>query len=50
MITEQDKVLNTPTSVVTDAKKEGLLIHPFTQRNEQFRLASNYGGNPINEL
>jgi glycerophosphoryl diester phosphodiesterase len=50
VITEQDKVLNTPTSVVTDAKKEGLLIHPFTQRNEQFRLASNYGGNPVNEL
>jgi glycerophosphoryl diester phosphodiesterase len=50
VITEQDKVLNTPTSVVTDAKNEGLLIHPFTQRNEQFRLASNYGGNPINEF
>lgn len=50
VITEQDKVLNTPTSVVTDAKNEGLLVHPFTQRNEQFRLASNYGGNPINEF
>jgi glycerophosphoryl diester phosphodiesterase len=26
-----------------------LLIHTWTFRNEQRRLASDYGGNPINE-
>jgi glycerophosphoryl diester phosphodiesterase len=50
LVTEQDKILNTPTSVVSDAKREGLLVHPFTQRNEQNRLASNYAGNPVNEF
>lgn len=49
-ITEQDKVLNPPTSVVADAHTAGLLVHAFTQRNEPARLASNYAGNPVNEF
>lgn len=49
-VNEQDRVLNPPTSVVADAHALGLLVHPFTQRNEQARLASNYGGNPVNEF
>jgi glycerophosphoryl diester phosphodiesterase len=49
-VNEQDRVLNAPTAVVADAHAAGLLVHPFTQRNEQFRLASNYAGNPVNEL
>jgi glycerophosphoryl diester phosphodiesterase len=49
-VTEQDRVLNPPTSVVADAHAAGLLVHPFTQRNEQARLASDYGGNPVNEF
>ena len=39
-----------PTTVVADAKREGLLIHPFTQRNEPGRLAKDYLGSPVNEL
>jgi glycerophosphoryl diester phosphodiesterase len=50
LVNEQDRVLNPPTSVVADAHARGLLVHPFTQRNEQARLASNFGGNPVNEL
>ena len=49
-INEQDRVLNPPTRVVADAHARGLVVHPFTQRNEQARLASNFGGNPVNEL
>ncbi len=47
---ERDRVLLPPSTVVADAKREGLLIHPFTQRNEQRRLASDYAGNPVNEF
>ena len=50
LVNEQDRVLNPPTSVVADAHARGLLVHPFTQRNEQARLASDFGGNPVNEL
>ena len=50
LVDERDRVLNPPTSVVADAHALGLVVHPFTQRNEQFRLASDYGGNPVNEF
>jgi glycerophosphoryl diester phosphodiesterase len=49
-VNEQDRVLTVATSVVADAKRVGLLVHPFTQRNEQRRLASDYKGNPVNEF
>jgi glycerophosphoryl diester phosphodiesterase len=35
--------------VVANAHAIGLLVHPYTFRNEPRRLASNYAGNPINE-
>ncbi|MGE5347189.1 MAG: hypothetical protein ACM3JH_14650, partial [Acidithiobacillales bacterium] len=35
--------------VVANAHKAGLLVHPFTFRNEQKRLASDFEGNPVNE-
>jgi glycerophosphoryl diester phosphodiesterase len=39
-----------PTSVVPNAHARGLLVHPYTFRNEQSRLPSaDYGGNPVNE-
>ena len=50
LVDERDRVLNPPTNVVADAHALGLVVHPFTQRNEQFRLASDYGGNPVNEF
>jgi glycerophosphoryl diester phosphodiesterase len=49
-IDERDRELLEPSSVVADAHAAGLLVHAYTQRNEQRRLASNYKGNPVNEF
>jgi glycerophosphoryl diester phosphodiesterase len=49
LVDERDRALLPPTAVVADAHKAGLLVHPYTFRNEQKRLASNYAGNPVNE-
>jgi glycerophosphoryl diester phosphodiesterase len=49
-VDERDRVLLEPSSVVADAHAAGLLVHAYTQRNEQRRLASNYKGNPVNEF
>jgi glycerophosphoryl diester phosphodiesterase len=38
-----------PTSVVADAHRAGLRVHPFTFRNEASRMAPGFGGNPITE-
>lgn len=46
---ERDRVLLPPTDVVANAHKAGLLVHPFTFRNEPKRLASDFEGNPVNE-
>jgi glycerophosphoryl diester phosphodiesterase len=46
---DADRTLIAPSTVVADAKAAGLLVHPFTFRNEQRRLAKDYAGNPINE-
>jgi glycerophosphoryl diester phosphodiesterase len=48
-IDEADRTLAAPTTVVADAHAAGLLVHPFTFRNEPRRLAKDYGGNPVNE-
>ena len=34
------------TTLVADAHKAGLFVHPFTFRNERRRLASDYDGDP----
>jgi glycerophosphoryl diester phosphodiesterase len=44
-----DRVTIAPSSVIADAHAAGLLVHPFTFRNEQYRLASDFKGNPVNE-
>jgi glycerophosphoryl diester phosphodiesterase len=49
LIDERDRVLLKPTDVLANAHKLGLLVHPYTFRNEQKRLTGSYGGNPINE-
>ncbi|WP_235335093.1 phytase, partial [Aphanizomenon flos-aquae] len=46
VINDADKVTLAPTSLVSDAHKEGLLVHPYTFRNESRSLASNYNNNP----
>jgi glycerophosphoryl diester phosphodiesterase len=38
-----------PTDLVERAHKVGLIIHTWTFRNEQRRLLSDYGGNPVDE-
>ena len=38
-----------PTDLIDRAHKAGLLVHAYTFRNEQRRLASDYAGNPVNE-
>jgi glycerophosphoryl diester phosphodiesterase len=49
LVNESDRELLPPTDLVERAHDHGLLIHTWTFRNEQRRLASDYGGNPINE-
>jgi len=49
LVNETDRVLLLPTDLVERAHDHGLLIHTWTFRNEQRRLASDFGGNPVNE-
>ena len=48
-VDEQDRKLLPPTDLIERAHEHGLQIHTWTFRNEQSRLVSDYGGNPINE-
>jgi len=48
-VNDADRKLLPPTAVIANAHAQGLVVHPFTFRNEQRRLASNYAGNPVNE-
>jgi glycerophosphoryl diester phosphodiesterase len=43
------RTLAPPTDLIQRAHAHGLEIHTWTFRNEQSRLVSDYGGNPINE-
>jgi len=38
-----------PSTLINDAHKAGLLVHPYTFRNEQRRLAADYAGDPKKE-
>ncbi len=49
LVNDADRKLLPPTGVVANAHAAGLLVHPFTFRDEQRRLASDFSGNPINE-
>jgi glycerophosphoryl diester phosphodiesterase len=49
LISDADRLLQKPTSLVRDAHRVGLLVHPYTFRNEGFFLAPNYNGNPERE-
>lgn len=46
---EASRKLLAPTDLIARAHKAGLLVHTWTFRNEQRRLASDYAGNPVNE-
>lgn len=44
-ISDADRRLQEPTSLVDDAHAAGLLVHPYTFRSEDFFLAQDYDGN-----
>jgi glycerophosphoryl diester phosphodiesterase len=46
---DSQRTLLPPTDLIQRAHAHGLLVHTWTFRNEQHRLVSDYGGNPINE-
>ncbi|MDP5337031.1 MAG: esterase-like activity of phytase family protein, partial [Nodularia sp. (in: cyanobacteria)] len=50
VVNDADKTLTPPTSLVQDAHDAGLLIHPYTFRNEGRYLAADYNGNPEAEF
>lgn len=45
-INDADAVTLTPGTLIADAHKAGLLVHPYTFRNEKRRLAIDYKGDP----
>jgi glycerophosphoryl diester phosphodiesterase len=49
LVNDADRKLLPPSNVIAEAKKLGLLVHPYTFRNEPRRLASDYRVNPVNE-
>ncbi|MBD2448882.1 phytase [Nostoc sp. FACHB-152] len=50
LVNDADKTLTTPTSLVDDAHDAGLLVHPYTFRNEGRYLAADYNGSPQKEF
>src|SRR6267154_1415053 len=46
---EASRKLLAPGNLIDRAHKAGLFVHTWTFRNEQRRLVSDYGGNPVNE-
>jgi glycerophosphoryl diester phosphodiesterase len=48
-VNEADREALPPTDLIERAHRHGLLVHTWTFRNEQSRLLSDYGGNPVNE-
>ncbi|MDJ0733020.1 MAG: glycerophosphodiester phosphodiesterase family protein [Nostocaceae cyanobacterium] len=48
-ISDADRVLGEPTSLIEDAHAAGLLVHPYTLRDEGFYLANDYNGNAVRE-
>ena len=48
-VNDADTTSMAPTNLVAEAHKVGLLVHPFTFRNESRRLASDYKGDGTNE-
>ncbi len=43
-VDDADKTLTAPTTLISDAHRAGLLVHPYTFRNENQYLASDYKG------
>ena len=50
VVDERDRKLLPPSDIVANAHALGLLVHAYTFRNEQKRLASDFKGNPVQEF
>ncbi|CAN5882958.1 glycerophosphodiester phosphodiesterase [soil metagenome] len=48
-VNDADATSIAPTTLIADAHKAGLFVHPFTFRNENRRLPIDYAGDPKNE-
>ncbi|MBD2101216.1 glycerophosphodiester phosphodiesterase family protein [Leptolyngbya sp. FACHB-261] len=48
-ISDADRLLQAPTTLIEDAHAAGLLVHAYTFRNEDFYLAPDYNGDPALE-
>jgi glycerophosphoryl diester phosphodiesterase len=46
LVNDADKTLLSPTSLIDDAHIAGLLVHPYTFRDEERYLAADYNGDP----
>src|SRR5579883_868866 len=49
LISDADKFLGKPTSLVNDAHNAGLLLHPYTFRSDAYFLSPDYHGQPQKE-
>ena len=49
LVNEADLSTLPPTQVIENAHKAGLLVHPYTFRNEPRRLAADYKATPVSE-
>ncbi|TVP63997.1 MAG: glycerophosphodiester phosphodiesterase [Nodularia sp. (in: Bacteria)] len=49
VVNDADKTLTAPTTLVQDAHAAGLVVHPYTFRNEDRFLSADYNGNPALE-
>jgi len=48
-ISDADRFTGQPTSLVSDAHKAGLLVHPYTFRSDSYFLSPSYEGDPLRE-
>ncbi len=48
-ISADELTITTPTSLIDDAHRAGLLVHPYTFRSEATFLARGYNGDPVAE-
>ncbi|MDX2231972.1 MAG: glycerophosphodiester phosphodiesterase family protein [Leptolyngbyaceae cyanobacterium bins.349] len=46
VISDGDRITGTPTTLIQDAHRAGLLVHAYTLRNESFFLPASYNGDP----
>lgn len=48
-ISDADRFLGQPTSLISDAHNAGLLLHPYTFRSDPYFLSPDYQGQPLHE-